>query len=173
VDADAMKRSKYSRELLEPLVREAFSIGQVLRNLGLRPTGGNYRMVHTRLRVLGIATDHFRGQGWSRGETVQTHPTVTRIARRNTWPDREVFVENSPVICGYRIIRRLRRLGWKYECSECEISEWRGRTLKLHLDHKNGVNNDNRLENLRLLCPNCHSQTETYCRKKNSKHLAR
>ena len=49
-----------------------------------------------------------------------------------------------------------------YECSECGISEWNGRKLALHLDHINGKNGDHRLENLRFLCPNCHSQTETY-----------
>jgi 5-methylcytosine-specific restriction endonuclease McrA len=50
----------------------------------------------------------------------------------------------------------------EYKCSECNVIEWNGKTLSLHLDHINGVNNDNRLENLRFLCPNCHSQTETY-----------
>jgi len=173
MDAKRMKQSKYTRELLEPIVQMSFSIGQVLRILGLRPTGGNYRMLQTRLRVLALSTEHFRGQGWSRGETVHTHPIVAQISRRNTRSDQEVFVRNSPVICGYRIIRRLLRLGWKYECTGCGIVEWRGRRLKLHLDHKNGVNNDNRLENLRLLCPNCHSQTETYCRRKDSIRLAR
>jgi hypothetical protein len=49
------------------------------------------------------------------------------------------------------------------QCSVCGISEWCGKTLTLHLDHINGKNNDDRLENLRLLCPNCHSQTDTYC----------
>ena len=49
-----------------------------------------------------------------------------------------------------------------YECSKCGINEWNGKMLSLHLDHINGVNNDHRLENLRFLCPNCHSQTETY-----------
>lgn len=58
----------------------------------------------------------------------------------------------------------------KYECAECAISQWRGKKLSLHLDHINGVNNDNRLENLRFLCPNCHSQTETYCGKANKKN---
>ena len=47
-------------------------------------------------------------------------------------------------------------------CEACGIRDWRGRALSLHLDHINGVRNDNRLENLRMLCPNCHSQTPTY-----------
>lgn len=49
-----------------------------------------------------------------------------------------------------------------YKCDICGISQWQGKTLSLELDHINGVNNDNRLENLRFLCPNCHSQTTTY-----------
>jgi 5-methylcytosine-specific restriction endonuclease McrA len=47
-------------------------------------------------------------------------------------------------------------------CQSCGIVDWRGRPLSMHLDHVNGIRNDNRLENLRMLCPNCHSQTPTY-----------
>ena len=49
-----------------------------------------------------------------------------------------------------------------YECNECGIKDWKGKKLSLHLDHINGCNSDNRIENLRFLCPNCHSLTETY-----------
>ena len=49
-----------------------------------------------------------------------------------------------------------------YKCAICGCTEWQGKTLSLELDHINGINNDNRLENLRFLCPNCHSQTSTY-----------
>ena len=52
----------------------------------------------------------------------------------------------------------------KNECEECGISEWQGKRIACHLDHTNGNNKDNRLENLKILCPNCHSQTPTYCR---------
>lgn len=50
----------------------------------------------------------------------------------------------------------------RYECYECGIKEWFGERLPLHLDHINGIKNDHRLENLRMLCPNCHSQTKTF-----------
>ena len=74
--------------------------------------------------------------------------------------------------CTYTNMARLKKrvlreglLG--YVCSMCGIKEWNGKPLVLQLDHINGDNRDNRIENLRLLCPNCHSQTETFCRKTN------
>ena len=57
----------------------------------------------------------------------------------------------------------------EYKCAECGITEWNGKPLSLHLDHINGINNDHRIENLRFLCPNCHSQTNTYAGKNKKK----
>jgi hypothetical protein len=163
-----MRESKYTSELLEPVVKISISLAEVIRRLGLRATGGNYRMIATRLRLLGISMDHFKGQGWAKGETAVTNPTIARLTAQKAIPDEEVFVENSPVMYGQRVIKRMLKMGWKYECAKCGLSEWRERPVSLQLDHLNGVCNDNRLENLRLLCPNCHSQTPTYCRRKRT-----
>ena len=64
-----------------------------------------------------------------------------------------------------KLKQRLFKAGLKKNvCEECSISEWNGKPIVCHLDHVNGDNKDNRLENLKILCPNCHSQTPTYCR---------
>ena len=161
-----MRDSKYTKDWLEPIVRSSISVAEVIRRLGLRPTGGNYRMISARLRLLNISTDHFKGQGWAKGQNTNTSPVIARLAVQKAIPDGAVFVRNSPLVYGPRIIKRMLKMGWKYECSQCGLWEWQGKSISLHLDHLNGISNDNRLENLRLLCPNCHSQTPTYCRRK-------
>jgi 5-methylcytosine-specific restriction endonuclease McrA len=67
--------------------------------------------------------------------------------------------------------RRLLRSGLLgFMCSECGVGQhWNGKPLSLQIDHRNGINTDNRLENLRLLCPNCHSQTENFVSKNKNK----
>lgn len=76
----------------------------------------------------------------------------------------EILVENTPYSRGMakRVILREGLL--PYQCALCLLeSEWNGKPLVLRLDHINGVNNDDRIENLRFLCPNCDSQTDTFC----------
>ena len=158
-----MRQSKYTREVMEPVVQGSRSLAEVLRSLGVRPTGGNYRYFAARIRVLGLSTEHFLGQGWSKGRNQDSDAGVGLSTRHRKRTDAEVFVENSPETCGARLVRRLVRLGRPYACAGCGIAEWCGKPLALHLDHVNGVHNDNRHENLRFLCPNCHSQTDTYC----------
>jgi hypothetical protein len=133
--------------------------------LGFPPNGRPQHELKRRLVELAIDTSHFQGQGWSRGFTTKTHPSVERIARALTYSDADVFVENGPPLAGPSLARRLVAMGRPYCCATCGVVEWCGRRLVLHLDHINGISNDNRVENLRLLCPNCHSQTDTYCNK--------
>ncbi len=81
-------------------------------------------------------------------------------SRPPLWPLEKVLREAK---CRNTVKRRLLQAGiLKNVCEECGLRDWNGRPLVMQLDHRNGIRNDNRLENLRMLCANCHSQTETY-----------
>jgi Zn finger protein HypA/HybF involved in hydrogenase expression len=83
----------------------------------------------------------------------------------------EIFVENG-TYPRHRLKHRLIRDKLiEYRCEICSnVGIWNNKPLSLQIDHINGVNNDNRIDNLRFLCPNCHSQTETYAGKNNKKN---
>lgn len=155
------RQSKYTRELLQPIVAGNTTMTDVLKGLGLGLTGGNFRNIKGHIKILGISTEHFKGRAWARGETKRTNPVVAKSAASKRMPDEMVFRENSSYT---KLFPRLMNLGWENLCAICSISEWGGKPLRLHVDHMNGEPTDNRLENLRLLCPNCHAQTSTYCR---------
>lgn len=138
-------------------VRSSHTIAEVLRKLNLRPVGGNYTTFNHYVDKLNLDTSHFTGQAHAKGKTCGSRPKISLSA---------ILVEGS-TYRSYHLKHRLLREGYlSYHCSGCGLSTWMGAPISLHLDHINGVNSDNRLDNLRLLCPNCHSQTPTYCRTK-------
>ncbi|WP_083936719.1 HNH endonuclease [Longispora albida] len=151
-------RVRYTREMLESAVTQSFSVYEVMRRLGIRLTGGSHAHIRRRITREGISTEHFTGRGHSRG----THPP-------NRLSPAEVLVVRRPDQrrqAGQRLRQALVELGTAHECSFCRNGpEWRGQPLTLHVDHINGDFADCRRENLRFLCPNCHSQTPTFAGK--------
>jgi hypothetical protein len=135
-------------------VRAAFadarSIADLLRRVGLVPRGGNYRIMRRRLARLGLDPSTLQGQSWSKGVPLRR----TSLA--------ELLVPGRHCD-GPTLIQKLLEAGIFERCCEgCELPEWLGQPIPLEIDHINGDHDDNRLENLRLLCPNCHAQTDTY-----------
>jgi hypothetical protein len=136
---------------LAEAVRVSRSAAEVAAALGITP--GSVGRVAARIRALGFDTSHFRGQGWRRGST-------TPVVRAR--PLAELLVADR--LCQTNTLKqRLILEGLKEpQCEGCLLYEWCGEPIPLELDHVNGDRRDNRLGNLRLLCPNCHALTPTY-----------
>ena len=109
-----------------------------------------------------LTADHLKGaRAWSKGKNILTDK---RVARKIVVD--ELFCENSKAPRHYIKKLIITNNLFFYKCATCNLQDnWNGQPLSLQLDHINGVNNDNRIKNLRFLCPKCHSQTSTYCGK--------
>jgi hypothetical protein len=156
---------RYTDAEIRAAVQSSYSIAQVLKRLCLSPTGANYKGMHANFVRLGIDTSHFTGQGHLKG-------------KRHSWtpglPLAQILVERSLYRNTFRLKLRLIRDGLLVNrCAGCGIPpNWQGKPLVLILDHRNGDRSDNRLENLRLLCPNCNSQQTTFAGKNKGRYSA-
>jgi len=134
-------------------VASNITVAGVLDALQRARVGSNYRWLTKQVRRLGLDTSHWKGRA---------HGQAPRPSKVD-WGG--VLVENSPYPLNSRRKKRLIKDGLLVEqCSVCgSPPSWQGRPLTLVLDHINGVRNDHRLGNLRLVCPNCDSQLSTFC----------
>jgi 5-methylcytosine-specific restriction endonuclease McrA len=142
---------------MKKLLDESKSMREVILKLGLQPNGSSgYMHVKNKIVKLGLEIPKYNyyGDGHS----------------RRKYSNDEVFCKDSTLPRQKVKNRIIKEKLIEYKCSDCgNNGEYNGMPLSLHLDHINGINDDNRLENLRFLCPNCHSQTETYAGKANKK----
>ena len=153
-------RHKVNDEQYREAIKQSRSIAGALRLLGVAAEGGNYRVIHKAIERLNLDTSHFTGQSWSRGATV---PSRLRPL--------EDYLSNEYPIQSDRLRRRLVNEGvLERKCSACGLETWAGQPIPLELDHIDGNHHNNALNNLRLLCPNCHSLTPTF-RGKNKRSV--
>jgi hypothetical protein len=148
---------KIKKTILEKVVKNKTSFADILRQFQMSADGGNARTLQKRLSEDEIDFSHIKcGRNSNKGRK-RTNPSPLQI------PLSKVMVKNSNY-SRYNLKRRLIDGGiLKNECLECGLGpEWKGLKLVLILDHINGIHNDNRRKNLRLLCPNCNSQTQTF-----------
>ncbi len=148
---------RWTEDQLREAIVAADSISDVLRHFGLRVAGDNHRTVTRWVEEWGISTEHF------------THGKGRPVGRRyEALPLEEVLVERS-AYSRAKLKQRLYETGLRArECELCGQGEqWRGAPMSLILDHVNGVHDDNRLENLRIVCPNCNATLPTHCGRNN------
>lgn len=140
---------KWNKEYITEIVRVSRSIADVLRSIGLPTNSGNYKTFHRYCRKWNLDISHF--QPYKNNSHVLTIPLdhiIIKDCGHSQNALRNAIIRNKLI---------------EYKCERCGNSgSWMSQDLSLHLDHINGVNNDNRIENLRFLCPNCHQQTSTF-----------
>jgi hypothetical protein len=144
----------YTKEILEQVVKDSTNISEVVRKLGLNLNQSSHGLISSKIKFFNINTDHFTiqrqkiGPKRSNDEILKYRDSASRERSRAL---KKALIDNNV----------------KYECSLCQNNgKWREYDLTLQIDHIDGDYRNNNKENLRFLCPNCHSQTETYCQSK-------
>jgi Zn finger protein HypA/HybF involved in hydrogenase expression len=145
--------NKFTKEDYENAAKVSLSYAGMCRYLGIAAKGGNYATIKKKIKEYNIDISHFTGQGWNVGMKFKPFKkyTLEEILQKN--------FDYQPL----KLKKRLIEEGIKeHKCECCQRTEWNDKPIPLELHHINGDRTDNRLENLQILCPNCHAQTEHY-----------
>ena len=145
---------KYTKEMLESVVKSSMCVADVMRKLGVKRAGGSHSHLVRRFKFFEIDTSHFTGKGLSRGRP---------SPRKKPW--QEVLILRTDGKRQHAVVlrRALIEHGRKYVCEICGLAPiWNGKELRLQVDHKSRNWCNDRPENLQFTCPNCHTQTEGY-----------
>ena len=143
--------NSYSKESFIEAVASSVSIRQTLTKLNVASYGGNYRTAKKYIEKLNLDISHFKGQGWNKGNRPGPRRPI------------EDYLSNKISIQSYKLKERLIKEGIKTpQCEKCGRSTWNNKSIPIELHHINGNHKDNSLDNLQILCPNCHHQTENF-----------
>ncbi len=143
---------KWTDEQLILAVAESQSMCEVHRRLGIRAAGSSWTYVSRHIERLGLSTSHFKGQGWSRGSSKrpdEVAATLLPLLRKGT---RITNLRDRLITAGLK----------QAKCEVCGIMKWCGKSAPLQVEHTDGDHFNNLISNLRILCANCHMQTETW-----------
>jgi len=153
-------RTKYTKELLQEVVKNSNTLTEVLHKLKIRSAGGNFRTLHKYITSFNLDISHFSA------DLVRKNK-LTNFNKK----DLNNYLIVDSLASRSNIKKRLYQANLKEpKCEICGQNEnWLGKPISLILDHINGIYNDNRLENLRIVCPNCNATFDTHCGKNNSK----
>lgn len=149
------RRVKYTQEVLQEAVIKSNSIIDVCKHLFVNPSGGTYYHINERIKYFNIDISHFDGLGMSRGGKVSSiklklKPEQILVSGK--------LIREKP----YKLRRALIESSIEYKCIVCNITKWNNKEITLHVDHIDGDWSNCIIENLRFLCPNCHSQTDNF-----------
>ena len=143
--------------------KTSISYAEVLKKLRLKQSGSMQSRIKNEIKNLGLDISHFTGQAWCRGKNSYQDKRI-----RNKYTEEFIFKENSEVSNKVVKNRLMSNPSFEHKCELCSIKNWydpfetKIKPVNLELDHINGNERDNRKENLRLICSNCHSFTPTY-----------
>jgi Zn finger protein HypA/HybF involved in hydrogenase expression len=157
------------KEDLIGIIERSQSINDVLKHFSLINKGCNYKTLYTRCKEDNISLEELK---YRQINKQQTH--IKDLSKNKKIPINEILIEHSNFPRTSLKKRLIKEKLLEYKCKKCNNKgEWNGKKLSLQLEHINGISDDNRLENLCFLCPNCHSQTETFSGKQHRKHHQR
>ena len=153
-----LSKNRYKKENLEPIIKKSKNYREVLNHLNNYSIGGNYETLYKYINLYNIDTSHFETS------KERYNRTIKILGYKNTIPLKNILIKNSTYKHNTNLKNRLYKEGLKKrKCELCEQGEeWMGKKMSLILDHINGINNDNRIENLRIVCPNCNATLPTH-----------
>jgi hypothetical protein len=154
-----MTKPTWTKEQFINAIKNSKSISQVFKKLGLSSGTSNYTTFHKYKEKWNLDTSHF-----NKNQVIRE--SVLKTKSKTKTPLKDILTKKSYYNRVHLKNRLIKEGLLKYECYTCGIIDWCEKKLSLQIDHINGNSIDNRLKNLQLLCPNCHSQTDSFAGKK-------